>query len=109
MIDSEKAIQRAQNKIQERVRKQGANLVILDIDSAGGDKGIELAKFLAMQLKPGEVRTVAVVRGPAAGEAAMIAVACDHVYFLPDGKLGGQGRWRPAEGDARQHRPLSGV
>jgi membrane-bound serine protease (ClpP class) len=37
-------------------------------------------------------RTVALVRGQAAGDAAMIALACDHVLLMPGATLGGEGR-----------------
>ncbi len=104
VIDNEKAIQRAQGKIHERIRKQNVNLVILEIDSDGGEKGIELAQYLATQLKPGDVRTVALVRGQAAGNAAMIAVACDHLLFSPDARLGGQGRLHDPHRGAKEQR-----
>jgi membrane-bound serine protease (ClpP class) len=108
-IDNEKTIQRAPDKIQEQIRKHQVNLVILDIDSAGGDpaKSADLAQFLA-KLKPHAYRTVALVRGQAAGGAALIAVACDHVLIMPDGKLGGDGDLnKDARGDKEERQQIA--
>jgi membrane-bound ClpP family serine protease len=93
-LEDVKSIQRAPAKIQEQIRKRQINLVILSIDSEGGapnDSG-NLARFLAEKLKPQECRTVALVRGQAAGDAAIIALACDHVLVMPDARLGGTGQ-----------------
>lgn len=93
-IDSQMA-QVAIRAIQKRTREQGAvNLVILSIDSPGGDTDacLELARFIA-GFDPDQVRTAAWVGDEARGPAALIALACDHLLARPDSVLGGV--WKP--------------
>ena len=72
---------------------QGANLVIVEINSLGGSfrDANRLAQRLA-RLDPLEVRTVAYIQGEAQGAAALVALACQHVVFETSAILGGTGQ-----------------
>jgi membrane-bound serine protease (ClpP class) len=85
------AVARARAAI-DRAVAQGANLVCLRIDSAGGlpDQSLVLAGALAA-LDPAEVRTVAYVPREARGDAALVALACDELVMHPAAALGGEG------------------
>lgn len=72
---------------------QGANLVIVEINSLGGSfrDANRLAQRLA-RLDPLEVRTVAYIQGEARAAAALIALACQHVVLETSAILGGPGQ-----------------
>jgi len=76
----------------DRAVADGANLLILRIDSAGGapEQSLVLASWLAA-LDPSRVRTVAWVPREARGDAALVAAACDEIVMEPDSVLGGEG------------------
>lgn len=81
--------------IDQRTRNEDqANLVILAIDSPGGDLDacLKLASFLA-GFDPSRIRTAAWVEGQARGPAAVVALACDHLLMPREGRLGGP--WKP--------------
>jgi membrane-bound ClpP family serine protease len=82
----------AQRAIQERMRAESVNFVCLWIDSPGGssEESIRLANFLA-DMDSAKVRTVAYVAGEARSDAALIALACDHVVMNESAVLGGPG------------------
>lgn len=70
-----------------RAQKQGANLLILQLDTPGGL--IQPADDLAQRLIRIEgMKTVAYVRDRALGVGSMLALACDEIVFHKDGKLG---------------------
>ena len=83
----------AQKLIGEQVAQRGANFVCVWIDSPGGapNEALQLATFLAMKLDPAEVRTVAYIPNEARADAALLAMACDHVVMHSDAVLGGPG------------------
>jgi len=87
----------------ERAVAQGANLVCLRIDSAGGapEQSLTLAAALAA-LDPAAVRTVAYVPREARGDAALVALACDELVMHPTAVLGGEGAAAisPRQGEA---------
>jgi membrane-bound serine protease (ClpP class) len=85
------AVARARTAV-DRAVAQGANLVCLRIDSAGGqpEQSLALATALAA-LDPAEVRTVAYVPREARGDAALVALACDELVMHPAAVLGGDG------------------
>jgi len=76
----------------DRAVAQGANLVCLRIDSAGGvpEQSVALAAALAA-LDPAAVRTVAYVPREARGDAALVAAACDELAMHPGAVIGGEG------------------
>ena len=96
---------RIQRLIEERRRSMGANFVLLDIDSPGGapDASLRLAAFLA-GLDGSQVRTVAFVQRQALADAAIVAVACDHVVLQDGATLGGSGAYQPSEEEVRDIR-----
>jgi len=85
----------AQRLIEDAIRRHEVNFVCLWIDSPGGSlaDSIQLANFLAFDLDPGEIRTVAYIPNEALADAALVAVACDHLVMHPSARLGGQGAY----------------
>lgn len=83
---------RVKQACQQGIIDEQANLLVLKIDSPGGDPlaSLELANYL-VRLSAEKVRTVAYIRGQARGDAAVIAWACDHVVMTPDATWGGVG------------------
>lgn len=94
----------AQKLIEDQIRLQDANLVILWIDSPGGSpvESVRLANFLAFRLDPGKVRTVAYVPEQARADAALIALACDDVLVGPEAILGGPGAYELSAAEIEQ-------
>lgn len=88
-------VNQTQRMIRDAVHQQNVNLICLWIDSAGGSPvdSMRLANFLAFDLDPSEVRTVAFIPNEARGDAAMIAMACDQVVMQPKAVLGGEGEY----------------
>ncbi|HAN98612.1 MAG TPA: hypothetical protein DCQ98_14775 [Planctomycetaceae bacterium] len=87
-IDS-RQIQWALGSLEQRLA-EGTDLVIVEIDSTGGEftQALRLARRL-LELDPLEVRTVAFVTGNARGGGAAVALACDHLLIRSEGSLGG--------------------
>jgi len=85
-------VRQAQDLIDESVRRDEANFICVWIDSGGGslDDSRQLAQTLAT-LDPNEVRTVAYVPSKARADAALVALACQHVLVHPQAELGGSG------------------
>ena len=79
-------------QIHDEIATRKVNLVILQIDSAGGSltDSIALANFLA-ELPDAEVRTIAYIPKEARSDAAIIALGCDHVVLGQGAALGGSG------------------
>lgn len=94
-LDSQ-AVQLAIRSIEKQIRRpdQPANLVIVSLDSPGGDVDacLELARFLS-GFDPDQVRTAAWVGKEARGPAALVALSCDHLLAGPEAVLGGA--WEP--------------
>jgi membrane-bound ClpP family serine protease len=88
-----RAVDEAQVQIEQAIRRWDVNFVCLWIDSPGGSlaDSLQLAHFLAFDLDPGEVRTVAFVDNEALADAALVALACDRVVMHPEARLGGAG------------------
>ncbi len=89
-------INRAQRMMQDAVGRK-VNFICLWIDSQGGApaESARLAGFLAQDLDPNRVRTVAYVPRRAQGDAALIAMACGDVVVGPSAILGGRGDFAP--------------
>jgi membrane-bound ClpP family serine protease len=85
------AVARVRSRL-DRAVADGANLLVLRIDSAGGapEQSLVLASWLAA-LDPARVRTVAWVTREARGDAALVAAACDELVMEPDAAIGGEG------------------
>lgn len=82
--------------IEEARRRQEFNFLCVWIDSPGGSPAdsIRLAQALA-ELDASEVRTVAFVSDQARSDAALPALACDHLVLVESGLLGGPGDHQP--------------
>ncbi len=78
--------------IENLLRDDGVNFLCIWIESPGGSlvDSVTLANALA-DLDPGTVRTVAYVATEAAGDASLVAMACDQVVVQRDATLGGMG------------------
>ena len=77
--------------IDDHQRRGEANLLVLVIDSAGGD--LEQSLRLAAHLTnlDQSIHTVAYVERQALGDAALVALACDELVVHPDATIGGPG------------------
>lgn len=87
-----------QNLIQTQINEHDVNLICLWIESPGGspDDSVNLANFL-IDLNSSERRTVAYIPHEARGDAAYIALACDHIVMHPRAVLGGPGAYEIPE------------
>jgi len=97
------SVSRVQKLIEDQIRTNDVNLVLLYIDSDGGSftQSLQLAQFLA-GLDSSRVLTVAYVPRMARADAGLIALACDQLVMSPTAKLGGEGGEnlsRDAKGD----------
>jgi len=99
-IDHDK-VRRVQRSIEDAVRNRRINLVVLEIRSPGGSpmESIQLANFLAQELKKQQVHTVAYVSEEARADAALIALACSQLVVHPEAILGGPGAVQPDQDD----------
>ncbi len=77
--------------LDEHTRKKDFNLLLLSLDTGGGDlnESQRLAERIA-DLKQG-IHTVAYVNREALSDAALVALVCDELMMHPDATLGGRG------------------
>jgi membrane-bound serine protease (ClpP class) len=89
---------RLRRTLDEQVKEGTANFLVLLIDSRGGSPSDsqELANYLAA-LDVDRVHTVAYIPQQAAGDAAIIALACNEIVMHPQATLGGSGATRMDE------------
>ncbi|MEX0792146.1 MAG: NfeD family protein [Pirellulaceae bacterium] len=87
---SNRMVQRVTLMIQSAI-EGGANFLLLEVDSSGGDPIAceNLVNFLISQ--PQEVHRVAFIPREAAGNASLVAFACHEVVVGPDATIGGEG------------------
>ena len=87
----------------------GANMIIFEIDSPGGDKDYaqQVATLIA-ELDPAKVTTVAWVRKEATQAGTLVAISCDRIFLADDATIGNidlkamrlnRGRRLPPAGD----------
>jgi membrane-bound ClpP family serine protease len=97
------SVDQAQRMIEKQVHEHGANFICLWIDSPGGSMtdAMRLADYLAFQLDPAQVRTVAYVPQEARADAALVALTCDQLVMDPWAVLGGPGADEPSADDIR--------
>lgn len=67
---------------------------------------MQLASYLAFELDPGKVRTVAYVPSQARSDAAIVALACDQLVVHPRAVLGGSGAYEPNDKEIEDVRRL---
>ncbi len=78
--------------LEEGVQREKANVVIMEIDSPGGDiaESLRLASQLA-GLDPQKVQTFAYIRGEAGADASLVAMSCQRIAMGQEATLGGPG------------------
>ncbi len=78
--------------LEEATRKQKANLVLVVVDSPGGDltESMRIAHALT-DMESRDVHTVAFIENEARGDAALVAMGCDEVWMSENSVLGGSG------------------
>jgi len=97
-----RAVTQAQRGIEEKLTSGATNFILLQIDSAGGspDASVIMAGFLD-SLDDTTHRTVAFIPSMARSDAAIIAMACDHVVMSKRAKLGGTGGHRMSDDEVK--------
>ncbi|MFI4874390.1 MAG: nodulation protein NfeD, partial [Blastopirellula sp. JB062] len=86
-------VQQLMRMIQSEVSDK-ANLILLEINSPGGDPvAVESLMNYLLRL-PNEVRTVAFVKNQASSNAALIPFACDEIAVSSEAILGGTGAYQ---------------
>ena len=85
------------------MRLHEVNFLCLQIDSPGGTAAdcLRLAEFLALDLDPSAVRTVAYIPEQARAQAALVAMACDQIVMRPRAILGGPGSPQMSDDEIR--------
>jgi membrane-bound serine protease (ClpP class) len=79
------------NSLEDHKRKHDFNLLVLVMDTGGGDLGESkrLAEYIAALGE--KVHTVAYVNREALSDAALVALVCGELMMHPDAVLGGRG------------------
>lgn len=97
---NEKVAARLERGITNSLDNPNVNLVIVVIESPGGDPtaSANLANFLA-GLDNSEIRTVAYVESAAHSDAVLLALACDQIVMAEDATLGGEGPHTPSDNE----------
>ena len=92
-VVSDRSVTWIENALTNRVEAGDINLVIVDIDSAGGkpEAAVRLANRLS-EFDPNQVRTIAFISQRARGAASVIAMGCDAIVMKSDAVIGGPGR-----------------
>ena len=91
-IISDRQVTRTIRAIEEGQSKSNANLILVEIDSPGGNlaASIRLAKYLA-DIPADQAEVVSYIAGAARGDAALVPLASDLILMHPDATLGGPG------------------
>ena len=91
-IVSKRQITRTIRAIEEGLGKTGTNLILVEIDSPGGNLNEckRLARYLG-EIPNDQAEVVSYITGAARGDAALIALASDVILMHPEAKIGGTG------------------
>jgi membrane-bound ClpP family serine protease len=91
-IISHRQVNRMIRAIEEGLESKEINLILIEIDSSGGNfnDSLRLAQFLAA-IPSDRAEVVSYVRGSALGDASLIPMASDTIIMHPDARLGGAG------------------
>jgi membrane-bound ClpP family serine protease len=91
-IVSSRQVDRTIRAIEDAVNNQQANLILIDVNSPGGNlsESLRLAFYLA-NVPSDKAEVVVWVSGYARGDAALIPMAADTVFMAPDANIGGSG------------------
>lgn len=103
-ISSSKS-RRWQSNLNATISRDDVDAWLIAIDSDGGDLNESAGLATWFSSPPAPLRTVAgVVQREARGDAALIALACDPLFMLPDATLGGAGADAMDAVDVAAHR-----
>ena len=93
-------VEATKGRVEEAVKKQEINCLILEIDSEGGSivDSIDLAQFLVTLANEKSIRLIAYIPRQARSDAALIALSCHDVTIGPDAVLGGLGLGQSSPG-----------
>jgi len=88
-------VEQLESTIDRQINQNGANFICVWMDTPGGspEDSQRLATYL-YSLDPSQVRTVAYIEEEARADAALIALACDHIVMAPSAVLGGVGAYQ---------------
>ena len=91
-IVSSRQVTRTIRAIEEGLSKPGTNLILVEIDSPGGNLGesIRLAQYLA-DIPTEQAEVVSYITRTARGDSALIPLASDMILMHPNATLGGHG------------------
>ena len=100
------SVNQVQHMIEKQIDDNDVNFVCLWLESPGGSPtdAMRLANFLAFDLDPAKVRTVAYVPNEARSDAAIVALACDQLVMGPRAVLGGSGAYEFSADEIEQMR-----
>lgn len=107
-IVSTRLVNRVIRAIDEGIADPNVNLILLELDSSGGNppESLRLAQYLA-DIPAERAEVVTFINRNAFGDAAMIALASDTIVMHPDSRLGGPGESTITLADCiRQKTPL---
>jgi len=91
-IVSNRQVTRCIRAIEEGLSKPGTNLILVEVDSPGGNlnESIRMAQYLG-GIPSDQAEVVSYITRAARGDAALIPLASDLILMHPDAKLGGPG------------------
>ena len=91
-IVSSRQVNRNIRAIEEGLNRKEVNLILIEVDSAGGNlsESLRLAQYLA-DIPSDRAEVVSYISGSALGDAALIPLASDMILMHPEAKLGGPG------------------
>lgn len=91
-IVTPRLVNRVIRAIDEGLKNEDMNLIVIELDSPGGnfDESLRFAQYLA-DIKPSRAEVVAYLPHSLLGDASLVALACDAIYMHPSAKLGGPG------------------
>ncbi len=87
----------------DRAQAEGADLVIVEIESPGGY--LQESEEIALRLSDLEAHTVAYIPSMALSGAAIVALGCDEILMDPDARMGDAGPIYLGEGGLFEHVP----
>ena len=91
-IVSNRHVNRNIRAIEEGLKNKDVNLIVIDLDSSGGNlsESLRLAQYLA-DIPNDRAEVACYIRGSALGDSALIPLGSDTILMHPDAKLGGPG------------------
>lgn len=108
-IVNARQVDRTIRAIEDAMVNQQANLLLIELDTPGGNlsESLRLAFYLG-NVPPDKAEVVVWIKGQARGDAALIALAADTVYMAPSSSLGsaGEATITPAEIERRKENLL---